>query len=534
MQRVANVLGWLGTAAVAVSLVLRVQTTRPEWAPYSTWAAWAGLVLIVLYVLANWREITQSFSRRQTRLGAIAAGSVVLVLGILVALNYLSSRRNHRWDLTTNKAFSLSDQTRQILQKLDEPVKAVVFDRQDSFDEFRDRLDEYEYVSNRKLTVEYVDPVRDPVRANQNQVQSLGTVVFTYKGRTERVVGTDEQQITNTLIKVLTGTERVLYFLQGHGERDTAGSEREGYNAIVRALEAENYKVETLALAQKPEVPANAAVLIVAGPSTDLLQPEADAIAKYLDRGGKMLALIDPPEKTGQPPLTALAGLLGQWGLEIGNDIVVDTSGVGQLLGMNEVTPVAVRYPAHPIVDRFRVITAYPVSRSVRAASGAPAGRAARTFIESSPQSWAETSLADLFAGKPVRLDEGKDTQGPVSLGAAVSAAAPAPPEPPKPAEGEKPAADAPKPETRVAAIGDSDFAANGYLGIQGNRDIFMNTVSWLAQQEDLISIRPRDPEDRRLTLTGAQQTFVVWGPLVAIPLAIAAVGVAVVRRRRR
>jgi ABC-type uncharacterized transport system involved in gliding motility auxiliary subunit len=115
-----------------------------------------------------------------------------------------------------------------------------------------------------------------------------------------------------------------------------------------------------------------------------------------------------------------------------------------------------------------------------------------------------------------------------------VSAAAPAPPEPPKPAEGEKPAADAPKPETRVAAIGDSDFAANGYLGIQGNRDIFMNTVSWLAQQEDLISIRPRDPEDRRLTLTGAQQTFVVWGPLVAIPLAIAAVGVAVVRRRRR
>jgi len=539
MQKVANILGWLGTAAVAVSLILRVQTARPEWAQYSTWAAYAGLVLILLYMLGNWREIATAFGRRQTRLGAIAAGSIVLVLGILVALNYLSSRRNKRWDLTESKQFSLSDQTRQILQTLDAPVQVLVFDRQLNFETFRDRLDEYEYISNRRLSVEYINPDRDPIRANQHDVQSYGTVVLNYKGRSERVVGSDEQQLTNALIKVLTGEERVLYFLQGHGERDTVSGEREGYNAIVRALEGENYKIETLALAQKPEVPENAAVVIIAGPSTDLLQPEADALSRYLDRGGKLLVLIDPPEKAGQPPLTTLTGLLAQWGLDVGNNIVVDTSGVGQLLGMNEVMPVAVRYPSHPIVERFRVITAYPFSRSVTAAANAPSGRSAQTFIESSPQSWAETNLTDLFAGR-VRFDEGKDVQGPVALGAAVSTNAPKPPAPAKPADGEKPAAgepapaDAPKPQTRVAAIGDSDFAANGYLSIQGNRDIFMNTVGWLAQQENLISIRPRDPEDRRLTLTGAQRSLVVWGPLLALPLAIAAIGVSVVRRRRK
>jgi len=534
MLRVANVLGWLGTAAVAVSLVLRVQTVRPGWAQYSTWAAYAGLVLILLYVVANWREVAQAFGRRQTRLGAIAAASIVLVLGILAALNYLSYRRNHRWDLTANKEFSLSDQTRQILQKLDAPVKAVVFDRQERFDEFRDRLNEYEYVSDRQLTVEYVDPDKDPVRASQAQLQSYGTVVLNYKGRTERVVGTDEQQLTNALIKVLSGEERVIYFLQGHGERDTVSSEREGYSAIVQALESENYKIETLPLAQSPEVPANAAVLVIAGPGTDLLQAEADAVGKYLDRGGKLLVLLDPPDKTSQAPFTALGSLLMQWDLEVGKDVVVDTSGVGQLLGMNEATPVAVRYPSHPIVSRFRVLTAYPFARSVRPAAAESGGRSAQTFIESSPQSWAETNLADLFAEKPVKFDEGQDTQGPVSLAAAVSAAAPTAPEPPAPAEGEKPADETPKPETRVAAIGDSDFAANGYLGIQGNRDLFMNTVNWLAQQENLISIRPRDPEDQRLTLTGAQQTFVVWGPIVVLPLAIAAVGWTILRRRRQ
>jgi ABC-type uncharacterized transport system involved in gliding motility auxiliary subunit len=414
----------------------------------------------------------------------------------------------------------------------------LVFDKATNFDTFRDRLDEYEYLSNRKLTAEYVDPVKDPVRANQHKVQSFGTAVFTYKDRTETVVGTDEQQLTNSLIKVLSGDQRTVYFLQGHGEHDTAGSEREGYSTIYQALGSENYKTETLALAQKPEVPADATVLVIAGPRTDLLQGEVEPIRQYLDRGGKLLVMLDPPDKEGQAPLTNLVALLKDWGIEAGTDVVVDTSGVGQLLGANEVTPVAVRYPAHPIVERFRVITAYPLARSIRPVQGGTNGRTAQTFVESSPESWGETNTTDLFAQKPIGFDKDKDVQGPVSLAAAVSVAAPKPPAAAtpeiKPASDSKtPAADAPKPETRVAAIGDSDFASNGWLGVQGNRDLFLNTVSWLAQQENLISIRPRDPQDRRVTLTARQQSLIRLLAIFVIPGLILAAGVQTWWRRR-
>jgi ABC-type uncharacterized transport system involved in gliding motility auxiliary subunit len=177
--------------------------------------------------------------------------SVIIVLGILVAVNYLASRRNWRWDLTANRQFSLSDQTRQILRSLDAPVQVLVFERPDRFDAFRDRLAEYEHVSNGRLTVEYVNPDREPARANQNQVQSYGTVVFRYGDRTERVVGSDEQQLTNALIRSCSGEQPTVYFLEGHGEREITSSANDGYATINQALGSENYVTQPLALAQQ-------------------------------------------------------------------------------------------------------------------------------------------------------------------------------------------------------------------------------------------------------------------------------------------
>jgi ABC-type uncharacterized transport system involved in gliding motility auxiliary subunit len=168
---------------------------------------------------------------------------------------------------------------------------------------------------------------------------------------------------------------------------------------------------------------------------------------------------------------------------------------------------------------------------------GGTSGRTAQTFVESSPQSWGETNTTDLFAEKPIAFDKDKDVPGPVSLAAAVSIAAPKPPQAAveaKPASDTKtPAADTPKVETRVAAIGDSDFASNGWLGVQGNKDLFLNTVSWLAQQENLISIRPRDPEDRRLSLSAQAQRNVALLAWLGIPGAVFALGIYEWTRRR-
>jgi ABC-type uncharacterized transport system involved in gliding motility auxiliary subunit len=528
MNKAVNILGWLGALAVAISLILRFQAFRPEWTQYSWHAAIAGLVLILLYLATQWRDIGKAFERRQTRLGSIAAVSVVVVLGILVAVNYLASRRNYRWDLTAGKQYSLSDQTRQIVQKLDAPVKALVFARPEEQRPFHDRLDEYAYLSRGRLTVEYINPDREPARAQQNQVQSYGTVVFDYKGRTERVVGSDEQQLTNTLIKVISGEQKKVYFLEGHGERDTTSGGRDGYQTVVEGLGSENFKVETLALAQKGDVPADATVVVIAGPKTDLLQPEADALSKYLDRGGKLFVMVEPALRD-QRPLPVLTGLLQKWGFEIGDNIVVDTNPIGQLLGTGELAPVAARYPSHAITSNFRLLTAYPTARSVKAVSSPPSGRSPQTFIETSNAAWGETDINAIVEQKPVGADKGKDVMGPVPLGAAVSATAPNAPAP----AGGKTAADQPKPETRIAVIGDSDFASNSYLGIQGNRDLFMNTVNWLAQQENLISIRPHDADDRRLTMSAAAQRNVALLSWIVIPAAIFGIGVISWARRR-
>ena len=529
MNKAVNLLGWLGSLAVAVSLVLRFQTAKPEWTPYSWHAAIAGLILILLYLATQWRDVAAYFDRRQTRLGTIAAGSVVLVLAILVAVNYLAARRNHRWDLTSAKQFSLSDQTRQILEKLDAPVKVLVFAKPEEFDAYRDRLSEYEYVAKGKLTTEYINPNRDPVRAQANQVQAFGTVVFGYKGRTERVVGNDEQQFTNSLVKVLTGEQKKVYFLEGHGERDTTSSDPAGYQTIAQGLGSENFKTDTLALAQKAEVPADAAALVIAGPKTDLLQPEADAVRKYLDRGGKLFCMVEPPLKD-QAPLPNLFAVLKDWGFDVGENVVVDTNPVGQLLGTGELAPVAARYPPHPIVSKFRLITAYPTARSVKPLATPPSGRSPQTFIETSAAAWGETDIKAILEEKPIEATKDKDVMGPVPLGAALTATAPAPPAPPA---GKAPAADAPKPETRIVVIGDSDFATNNYLGISGNRDMFLNTVNWLAQQENLISIRPKDPDDRRLTMSAAAQRNITWLSWLGIPAIVFGLGIVSWARRR-
>jgi ABC-type uncharacterized transport system involved in gliding motility auxiliary subunit len=531
VTRILNIVGWIGTGLVLAALAVRF--LRPEWDRYAVYAAWGGLACLVLYALGQWREVVTFFKRRNARYGAIASLSVLVVLGILVAVNYLSARQNKRWDLTSNKQFTPSDQTIKLLKGLDAPVKFMVFDKEDSFEQFRTRLTEYEYQSNHKVSTEYIDADKRPVQAKQYNVETYGTIVIQYKDRTERVTSNSEQDLTNGLIKVLTGAQKKVYFVQGHGEKDIAASDRTGYNAIVSALGSNNYSTEKLVLAQAQDVPTDAAVVVIAGLRTDLLKPEVDMLSRYLNKGGHVFMLLDPPEASDSPT-PQVEALLKDWGVELGNNVVVDASGMGQLIGTDASVPVAATYPGHPIVDRFNLLTAYPLARSVGPTPTATNGRVAMSFIQTSPRSWAETNLAQMRAKGEVALnvDQG-DKPGPVSIGAAVAIAAPEAP----PAEGDVAKASTgqqpPKPETRLAVIGDSDFAANYALGIQGNRDLFVNAVNWLAQQENLIAIQAREPEDRRITMTAQQTNYVFLMSILVIPGLVFAGGIYTWWRRR-
>jgi hypothetical protein len=194
--------------------------------------------------------------------------------------------------------------------------------------------------------------------------------------------------------------------------------------------------------------------------------------------------------------------------------------------------PVAAKYPPHPITEKFRLVTAYPLARSVTAVSGGANGHSAQNIIETSANSWGETDLADLFKSGKVENDKTKDLQGPVMLGAAMSEPVGGPA--PAPTPGKNAKDEPPKPDMRLVVIGDSDFASNSALGIQGNRDLFLNVMNWLAQQESLISIRPKDPDDRRIMLTEGQQKGVMLFALIGLPVVIFGLGVYGAVRRRR
>ncbi|MSO45844.1 MAG: hypothetical protein EXQ59_03630 [Acidobacteria bacterium] len=520
LQRILNVLGWVGTVLVFGAVAIRF--VRPEWDQYATWGAWAGLALVVLYTFGQWRDVVEYFRRRQARYGAMATTGVLAALAITVGINYLSARQNKRWDLTASQQNSLSEQSIRVLQGLTAPMKVMVFDRQTEFDRFRARLDEYGYHS-KQLAVEYIDPDTKPVVAKQYEIQQYGTVVVEYMGRRERITSDSEQDLTNALIKALSDRARKVYFLQGHGEKEPNDNERGGYSALSGMLRRDNYAVERLVLAQMKDVPPDATVVIIGGPTTDILPAELDALRRYLAGAGKLMVLTDPAiaGERRPAPLTNLEALVKEWGVTLGSNVVVDVSGA-----TNEPSiAVAATYPMHAITQQFSTLTIYPLARTVEPVSGGTNGRTPVTIVETSRGSWAESNLASLATG--VSMDEKSgDKQGPLSIAVAVSgapdASAPTPP-----------GSNEPKPETRVVVFGDSDFATNAYAGVPGNPNLFANAVSWLAQQESLIAIRPKEAQDRRVTMTPRQQTLALVSSIFLIPAAVFAVGIFAWWRRR-
>ncbi|HYB94260.1 MAG TPA: GldG family protein [Vicinamibacterales bacterium] len=529
MQQIFGIIGWIGTVLVFGAVAVRM--FYPEWNQYATYAAWAGLVSVLIYMAGQWRDVVEFYKGRSARYGTVSIVSIIVFIAIIVAVNYLGSRQNKRWDLTANQVYSLSDQTVKILRDLKEPAKVTVFERSDRMEGHRVRLREFTYHSS-QLTTDFVDVDREPTRANAAKVETVPTIFVEYAGRSEKANSSNEQDLTNALIKAVTGRTRKVYFTQGHGEKDIASSERNGLSTAAEAMKQDNLTFESLVLIQAKQVPDDATIVVIAGPTTDLFPPEVEALNAYAAKGGKVMVMLDPVLNGSPQPL--LTQFLADWGIRAGNDVVLDASGMGQLVGTSDASvPVAVQYPAHPISDGFRQITAFPMARSMTPIEGGANDRVAQPIVNTSAQSWAEADVTALSSGKgqvEFNADRG-DKQGPITLGAAVSAPAAVTP----PAGNVSPNSPdaAPKPETRVVALGDSDFASNAAIGVPGNRDFFLNALNWLSQQENLIAVRPRQAEDRRLTMTEDQTSRVMILSLFIIPGIVFATGIYTWWRRR-
>jgi gliding motility-associatede transport system auxiliary component len=505
---IRRLLDWGGYLGLGVLLATAILTfVYPAWMTRLRW--WtllaAGVLLVLASLLARVEDFRGLFGHRTTKYGANTAVAIALVLGVTVVVQALSFQHSVRKDLTENKRFSLSPQTIQLLRGLKTDVNAVAFYRGDQPGKpvAEDLLKQYARYSNGKLTWKSVDPDREPGLARRYGVESYGTIVLETKAKSEKVLDAEEEKLTNGLVKVTREGKRIVYVVQGHGEAEVSNTERPGFSEAKSAMEKSNYDVKPLVLAREGKVPADAVVVILPGPRNDLFPPELEALDTYIGRGGKVLAMVNPFQNEG------FKKYLVKYGFQLDDDLVIETNPIGRLFGIGPEVPIVQQYESHPITrDMGGVTTLFPLTRSVAALKTPPKGVNVQLLARTSPESWGETNRADLERG--VAKPDPQDLKGPLAVAAVATIE-----------------------KARIVVYGTSNIAANQFLNIQGNRDFFLNTVSWLAEEEDQISIRPKDVKQTPVFMSENQAKAVFFLPVVVLPALVLAGGIAAVVRRR-
>jgi ABC-type uncharacterized transport system involved in gliding motility auxiliary subunit len=471
---------------------------------------------------------------------------VVLAILVFVGVNWIGHRRWYaRSDWTKAQIYSLSETTKKIVAGLKAPVRITVFMSRGGrlYDPIQELLNRYRALSS-KIEVEFLDPERNPVRA-EALVREFGirqsTIVFR-SGDRKKYVEEDkladfdfaaaqtggaatikafkgEQAFTSAILEVTESKNAKVYFTAGHGEPTLEGTERgRGYSDAKQQLERDNVAVASWDSLGKGEVPKDAAAVIVAGPRTAFLEPETAALQKFLAGGGRALILLDPvlPGPGAPPDDYGLGALLGTYGVKVANDIVIDPANAAPLVGPE--TVIANHFGTHPIVRSLSeqgLPVLFPLARSVaKAEAKAGSPTAATMLVETSSEGWGETGLDKLDA---VQKDA-QDVPGPVAIAMAVG-----------PADEKKPG----EKIAQIVVIGNSRFMANGSLGNAGNANLFLNAIHWLIGQEKMVGIAPKSPEQSSLTLTRSQVNRIGLFAVAGMPLMAILLGVWVWYRRR-
>jgi ABC-type uncharacterized transport system involved in gliding motility auxiliary subunit len=528
MKKYLEKLDTLGLVLLVVAVIW--YSVSNLWDKWNTGLAIAGGLLVIIGVAANYRQILASLGRRSTKYATNYVVSLILVIALVSGLNYIGQRHVVRIDTTGSGRYTLAPQTIQVLRKLAGDVDVKAFFPGGDYPPLKELLAEYQTAS-RRLHYEFIDPDRQPDVAKQYDVSvygtfqnpftgsqlKFGTLVVLYGGRREKIEKrseeVQEEDLTNAIVKVGRTESKKIYFITGHGEKDPSDTDRTGYSEAKKALEEQGYKVETVNLASQGKVPLDAKVLVEAGPTTEPFPQEFQFINDFLNTGaGGLLALVDPP------PAPSLESFFKAWGIQVDKDLVLDVSGAGRLMGAGPSIPLVLSYENHKITDHFKAMTFFPLTRSIQPEKTLPSGITVEALFKSNPNSWGETDLKT----KEATYDPGTDLKGPLPLAVAATKEV-------KPSSDKGPAIKA-----RMVVVGTSNFPINAYFPAQGNGNLFLNMVSWLAQDEDLISIRPKPAEDRRILMSQSQLALLRLFTLFVLPGIALIVGVAIVWNRRR
>ncbi len=468
----------------------------------------------------------KGFKSRTAIYGANTFVLACVFFGILVFANILTSRHKHRFDFTSSGIFTLAPQTQKIVANLPREITMTAFFQSESPTkaEFKNLMDGYLGLSD-KIKLSFVDPDKNPAIVKQYGVTTYGTVALESGKQETKVQNPSEENMTNAILKVIKDQKKKIYFLEGHGEQDPDNTEGQGYSSAKQALERDGFQVEQLLLLQAGKVPEDADALVIAGPDKPVLPKEQEALENFLQDGGSIVLLIDPQTKSG------LDEFLARWGIGLRDDIVIDP--MSKMFGGDYAAPVVSQYMMHDITKDFALPTIFPVLRSVTAKK--TEGVTVAELLQTGVNSWAETD----FGGEKVKFDAGVDQKGPVTIAVVASKKSDSG-ETQKPAEEDKGesvenAEDKKSARTgNLVVLGDSDFANNTYFNFSGNGDFFLNTTSWLAEEESLISIRPKERKDSPVHLTSDLGAALFFTGTVFFPGVVVLVGVRKWWTRRR
>ncbi|MDF5706564.1 MAG: Gldg family protein [Nostoc sp. S4] len=565
---------WLGPFLVTVGLT--VGLVSEQWGLIPLIFLITGIVIIGLWII--WQSYqTNWWKRRSTLAGTNALVATLAVLVILGLINFLGTRYHFRTDFTETQLFTLAPQSRELVKVLPQPVKVWVFDiNQNPQDQ--ELLENYRRQSS-KFNFEYINPQLRPGLAEKFGVKDYGEV-YLESGNKRQLVQTinqnerlSEVKLTSRLQQLTSSNTTKVYLLQGHGEHQLSP----GQGAISQAIQGlndKNYTTSPLNLAENPKVPQDAAVVIVAGPKRELFEAEVKALEEYLNQGGNLLLMIDPNTNS------KLDSLLKEWGVRLDNRLAVDVS-AQSVVGLGPATPLVTEYGQHPITQDFRNdISFYPIARPLEITS--VPGIQATPLLQTKPypSSWAESDLES----EKLEFNPDKDLKGPLVLGVALTRkqtpqSTPTPQASPTPSplaspttqsktppsatpsplaspttQSKTPPSATPSPlaspttqsktppspssqtptESRLVVFGNSNFATDGLFQRQLNGDVFLNSVTWLNQQDKQpLSIRPKEPKNRRITLTTTQANLLTVSSVLVLPLIGFAVAIILWWKRR-
>jgi ABC-type uncharacterized transport system involved in gliding motility auxiliary subunit len=502
---------YLAGLAALVSIGLFI--VQREWNLYIQISLGLLVIGLAAFSVLDPERVRVAITGRQARYGSNALVMSVAFIGILVVVNYLVYKNPKRWDLTEDKQNTLAKETLDTLKSLPSNVAAeAFFTARNPSDTAKGILEQYKFSSNGKFDYKFIDPEGDPVSAQNAGVTADGTIALKMGARTELVKVVSEKEITAAVVRLMSNEVVPVYFLTGHGERslDTAGDT--SLTQLKSTLESKQYQVKTLNLAVDQLVPADAKVIVIAGPNQPVSAQEVDLLKSYLEKGGALIVMEEPTLVTefGEQPDPLADYLSGTWGITLGNDIVIDQSSQQPLIA------VAAQYADNIITQKLQgIISYFPSARSVQA-KNPPAGVTANELVFTGSRSWAETDLAGMRAQQPVEPDQNADLLGPVPLAVSEELTA--------------------NTRQRVVVFGDSDFATDANFTRYGNGDLVVNAIDWSAENENLINLTPKTPIQRVL-LPPQKYTLglVLLGSVFVIPGMVLAAGVVVwIQRRRR